>query len=266
MHPSSIDQMAAFRRDYLEARRDEPLAILDLGACDINGSYRALFAEPRWRYQGADLVAGENVDLVLPNAYEWRELKSASRDVVISGQTLEHTEFFWETMLEIARVLKPGGLCCVIVPSAGPEHRFPTDCWRFYPDGLRAMARYAGLETLEARTQWNELPQYDAVSNVWHDSVLIARKPREDFRQRWRRGFHRWLKQRLPLADLAPETIVQIYFSTDGTLREQDSLFSRVGHDRWETISIALPAAARPTPLRIDFMGPSPRSISRGFA
>ncbi|HZE56246.1 MAG TPA: hypothetical protein VE031_00180 [Chthoniobacterales bacterium] len=46
-----------------------------------------------------------------------------------------------------------------------------------YPDGLRALARYAGLEVLAAETQWEDLPQYDNESNKWLDSVLIARKP-----------------------------------------------------------------------------------------
>lgn len=176
MHPSSLDKMAAFRRQHLEARRSEPLVIVDLGSHDINGSYRPLFAEPAWNYKGVDLATGENVDLVLKNPYDWREIATATVDVVISGQAFEHMEFFWETMREIARVLKPAGLCCIIAPSSGPEHRFPIDCWRFYPDGLRAMARYAGLEVLEVHTQWEDLEQYDLESNKWHDSVLVARK------------------------------------------------------------------------------------------
>src|SRR6267143_4340343 len=176
MHQHSFDSMAQFRGEHLDARRNEPLVIVDIGSADLNGSYRELFALPPWRYIGVDLVAGENVDVVLRDPYRWRELDSASIDVVVCGQTFEHTEFFWETMLEIARILKPRGLCCIIAPSSGPEHRFPVDCWRFLPDGLRALARYAGLEVLEASTQWEDLPEYDNESNKWHDSVLIARK------------------------------------------------------------------------------------------
>jgi SAM-dependent methyltransferase len=170
--------MTAFRRDYLEARRDEPLVVLDLGSQDINGCYRPLFESPQWKYVGVDLASGPNVDVVLADPYEWREIEAESADVVIAGQTFEHTEYFWETARQIARTLKPNGLCCIIVPSSGPEHRFPVDCWRMYPDGLRAVARYAGLEVLVAETQWEDLPQYDNESNKWHDSTLIARKPR----------------------------------------------------------------------------------------
>lgn len=177
MHPSSYDKMTAFRRDYLEARRDDSLVILDLGSQDINGSYRPLFAQPPWRYIGVDVAEAKNVDVVLHDPYDWHELAPSSADVIVAGQTFEHTEYVWETMRQIARTLKPSGLCCIIVPSSGHEHRYPVDCWRIYPDGLRALAHYANLEILEAWTQWEDLPQYDNESNKWHDSVLIARKP-----------------------------------------------------------------------------------------
>ena len=192
MHPSSFDKMAVFRQRYLEPRRQDPLVILDLGSQDFNGSYRPLFDHPPWRYIGVDMTAGKNVDLVLREPYRWREIKTGSADVIVSGQTFEHTEFFWVTMREIARTLQPGGLCCLIAPSSGDEHRYPVDCWRVYPDGLRAVARYAGLETIEAWTQWEDLPQYDNESNKWHDSVLVARKPNEKLATRWRRRLGSW--------------------------------------------------------------------------
>jgi hypothetical protein len=159
---------------HLEGHRAESLVILDLGSQDINGSYRPLFALPPWQYLGVDLAAGNNVDLVLADPYDWRELAPASADVIVAGQTFEYTEFFWETMRQIARTLKVNDLCCIIVPSSGPEHRFPVDCWRMYPGGLRALARYAGIEVIEASTQWEDLPEYDNESNKWRDSVLIA--------------------------------------------------------------------------------------------
>jgi len=182
MHQSSFDKMTAFRRKYLSGRESEQLTILDLGSQEIitpgsSGTYRSLFSQTNWRYIGVDMAAGLNVDVVLRDPYDWKEIEPESADVVITGQTFEHTEFFWETARQIARTLKPGGLCCIIVPSSGPEHRFPVDCWRMYPDGLRAVARYAGLEVLAAETQWDDLPQYDNESNKWHDSTLIARKP-----------------------------------------------------------------------------------------
>ena len=255
MHPSSYDKMAEFRREYLTSRRDEELTIIDLGSCDYNGSYRAIFSHARWRYLGVDLTPGKNVDLVLRDPYYWRELKSESADVLISGQTFEHTEFFWETILEIARVLKPNGLCCLIAPAAGPEHRYPLDCWRIYADGFRALARYAGLEVLHARTQWGDLPGYDSESNKWHESILIARKPRESggarFRRRVRQTLQRWLQPLPPTV----EALVQVFYASEGIHREEDSVVAGIEQLGWTNVVVRLPAGARAAPLRIDFMG-----------
>ncbi|GEM_PF-459356 len=176
MHLSSLDNMREFVAQYLEKRRDDQLTIVDLGSQNIGGSYRQFFDCPGWSYIGVDVAAGPNVDLVLDDPYNWGELKSDSVDVLVSGQVFEHIEYFWLTMAEIRRVLKPGGLCCIIAPSGGREHRYPVDCWRFYPDGLRAMARYVDMEVISAVTNWNA-EGYADDSAVWADSVLVARKP-----------------------------------------------------------------------------------------
>ena len=89
MHQSSFDKMTAFRRDYLEARRAEPLVIVDLGSQDINGCYRPLFALPPWKYVGVDLAPGLNVDVVLSDPYDWREISPESVDVIVAGQTFD---------------------------------------------------------------------------------------------------------------------------------------------------------------------------------
>jgi SAM-dependent methyltransferase len=175
MHESSFRRMQAFRDAYLASRHTERLRILDIGSQDVNGSYRSLFAQGAWHYVGVDMATGHNVDIVLRNPYDWRELPSGSADVVVSGQAFEHIEFFWISALEIARVLRPGGICCLIVPSAGPEHRYPVDCWRFYPDGLRAMARFAGLDVLRVETDWEG--RGGEGGDLWHDSILVAQKP-----------------------------------------------------------------------------------------
>ncbi len=175
MHLSSMINMEKFRDRYLADRRADPLDILDLGSTDIHGCYRPLFENPSWKYTGVDLGPGPNVDIVLHDAYNWREIGSNSKDLLISGQVLEHVEYFWITLLEISRVLRPGGVACLIAPSGGPEHRYPVDCWRFYPDGMRAIAKFSRLECLEAFTNWDDFG--DPASDPWHDSVVVLRKP-----------------------------------------------------------------------------------------
>jgi SAM-dependent methyltransferase len=140
------------------------------------------------------MAAGKNVDIVLHLPYVWTELSSNSADVIVSGQAFEHIQFFWITMLEMARVLKPNGLCCILAPSSGPEHRYPMDCWRFYPDGMISLAQFAQMEVIEAVTQWND-PGY-ADSDPWHDSMLICRKPNNDIWYSMKSRFTRWLQHR----------------------------------------------------------------------
>jgi len=183
MHKSSLDKMNKFREDYLDEHLHRKLKILDIGSCDVNGSYKHIFEDvDNWIYVGADITVGNNVDVVLADLYDWKEIKSNTYDVVITGQTFEHIEFFWITVLEIWRILKPGGYCCIIAPSAGHEHKFPVDCWRFYPDGFRALCKYSGLVELKIYTQWDSM-NYDDGSDVWRDSVLICKKPHLPFIQ-----------------------------------------------------------------------------------
>ncbi len=184
-------RMAAFRQRYLARHEGKPLTILDVGSGDVNGSYRQIFDAPNWQYTGLDMAPGKNVDVVPRDPYYWREVPAKSADVVISGQAFEHAEFFWETMREIMRALRPAGLCCILAPSAAPEHRHPVDCWRFYPDGFLAMARYGGLEVLEVSTDW------DAEDRWFADTILIGRKPRESPSVSLRRAVARWLAQRV---------------------------------------------------------------------
>ncbi len=168
MHLSSYQHMTALVARYLKS--DQNIKVIDIGSYDVNGSYRTLFNRPAWSYVGIDLSEGPGVDVVLKTPYTF-PLPTASVDLVVSGQAFEHVEYFWETWLEMLRVLRPGGKIFLIAPSRGPEHRYPQDCWRFYPDGYRALARYGGCELVEVSTDWE--PHEDPGSSHWGDTVGV---------------------------------------------------------------------------------------------
>lgn len=163
MHPSSLENMEKCRRRFFLpsplARRPR-VRVLELGGADLNGSFRGLFSGPRFDYRTADISPGPGVDLVLADPYQI-PLPSGSLDLVLSGQMLEHSEFFWRAFQEMVRLLSPEGFLFLIAPSAGPIHRFPVDCYRFYPDAYHALARYAGchLQALwhDERGPWRDL-------------------------------------------------------------------------------------------------------------
>lgn len=67
------------------------------------------------------------------------DAEAESYDVVFSGQVLEHVPAPWRWFPETVRVLKPGGRVVVIAPAEFGYHAHPIDCWRVWPDGLRAL-------------------------------------------------------------------------------------------------------------------------------
>ena len=67
---------------------------------------------------------------------------SESVDVAVSSSCFEHSEFFWLLFNESLRILKPAGLLYINAPANGWYHRFPVDCWRFYPDSGVALQNW----------------------------------------------------------------------------------------------------------------------------
>ena len=161
LHASSLENMARCHARYLadDGRRDQRV-VVDIGGADVNGGYRPLFDAARFRHVAVDIEAGPGVDIVLDDPYRL-PFEDGSVDIVLSGQMLEHCEFFWLAFAEMMRVLKPDGYLFLIAPSAGPIHRYPVDCYRFYPDAYRALARHAGCHLLECwldeRGPWRDL-------------------------------------------------------------------------------------------------------------
>ena len=163
MHPSSLENMQWCYRRYAAPRilhAIAPLTVLDVGGANYNGNYSDIFNGPKVRYLGMDLTAGPGVNIVLQDPYSF-PVEGDSIDFVISGQMLEHCEFFWMAFAEMVRVVKPSGYIFLIAPSAGPIHPYPVDCYRYYPDAYRALAKFAGCHLIDLRHDergpWNDL-------------------------------------------------------------------------------------------------------------
>lgn len=180
--------MALCVERYMEKGRR--YRVFDLGSRISPGqdaTHRGLLREYDCEYTGIDIRPGRNVDVVMKRPYSV-PVKSNSADVVFAGQVFEHVPFFWASMLELARVMKPHGHLFLTVPSRGHVHSL-YDCWRYYPDGLRAMAAFSGLELREAHTDFpptvesdrprprHDFASIDAANYYWGDTVGVFRKP-----------------------------------------------------------------------------------------
>ena len=93
--------------------------VLDVGSLDINGNNQFLF--DRCAYIGVDLMPGRNVDIA-SLAHELK-LPDSTFDVIISTECFEHDPSYQDTILNIVRMLKPGGLFVFSCATTGrPEH------------------------------------------------------------------------------------------------------------------------------------------------
>jgi SAM-dependent methyltransferase len=80
--------------------------VLEVGSWSQFGSVRDLFTA--CDYVGTDVAAGQGVDLAVPG--QELAFPTGTFDVVISCECFEHNPFWLETFVNMARMLKPGGL------------------------------------------------------------------------------------------------------------------------------------------------------------
>lgn len=175
MHEGTAALFRVFADGYMTDRRGTATQILHLGDEGL-GIIRDIFSDPDWTLTTAGQFAGGDLSVQLGQSYEWSEIKANQFDVVTSSQALEHFDFPWVTMLEITRVLRPGGLACIVASSDRREHLPPIDCWRFNADGLVALVEWADLENLELAVQKAGDASGQHV-DARSDTMVVARHP-----------------------------------------------------------------------------------------
>ena len=173
MHPTAQINCKQFFDCYAESiYSTTPVRVVEIGSQDVNGNLRGC-SPSAYEYVGVDFVAGKGVDVILDDPYHL-PMADSSADIVLSSSCFEHSEMFWLLFLEILRVLKPGGLFYLNVPSNGEFHRWPVDCWRFYPDSGKALITWAkrnGMNPvlLESYTSTQ-------IGDQWNDFVAVFLK------------------------------------------------------------------------------------------
>jgi len=166
MHQSSYDIVSNFAKDYV----GDNDVVLEIGSCDINGSHKHLFTN--CKYIGMDIEDGPNVDIVVKDPYHWNEIETSSIDIVICASVIEHAKYPWLTFREIQRVLKCNGCFCIVAPAVWEEHKYPVDCYRFYPDGMRALCEWACLEC--EYTEVTKAYHTTDIPDSWEDCYCIG--------------------------------------------------------------------------------------------
>lgn len=170
MHTTALNNCKVFFDTYAGAFStvNKP-KIVEIGSQDVNGSMRSV-APSNFDYVGVDFVAGKGVDVILDDPYTL-PFESESADIILSSSCFEHSEMFWLVFLEVMRVLKPKGLFYLNVPSNGIFHRYPVDCWRFYPDSGRALVSWAKRNSINAGLLESYISSQSG--EIWNDFVAV---------------------------------------------------------------------------------------------
>lgn len=171
MHPTAMNNCKYFFDLYADTYKSSSnIKVVEIGSQDVNGTLRQVCPK-EFDYIGVDFQKAKGVDIVLEDPYSL-PFENESIDIVLSSSCFEHSEMFWLVFLEILRVLKPKGLFYLNAPSSGNFHRYPVDCWRFYPDSGKALIAWAKRNGINAEL----LESYTQKGGHWQDFVSVFLK------------------------------------------------------------------------------------------
>lgn len=112
-HPEQAEFFSGVREHYPAAF--DAARVLEVGSLDINGSVRDLFSN--CDYTGVDLQLGPGVDLAVQG--QLVGFPSGHFDTTISAECLEHNPYWRETVANMMRMTRPGGLVLISCATTG---------------------------------------------------------------------------------------------------------------------------------------------------
>ncbi|MDJ0703817.1 MAG: class I SAM-dependent methyltransferase [Leptolyngbyaceae cyanobacterium MO_188.B28] len=171
---------------YKEEIQDK--RVIDVGACDFNGSIRPLIES--WEpsdYIGVDIINGHCVDVVCNVDDLVKKFGKESFDVVVSIEMLEHSRFWKHSISNIKQICKPNGCIVLTTRSYGyPCHGYPNDFWRFGLEDMKNIFSDSDVLAIEKDYQApgifvkvrkpeifqeNDLSEYEIYSMVTNESI-----------------------------------------------------------------------------------------------
>jgi SAM-dependent methyltransferase len=167
MHLNSELLFAKYAKPYFRSG----MSVLEIGPNTLPSKYHSVIRnrEIKWDTLGLDTSRFKHLTFRSTEEYNY-PLADNSYDIVLSGQVLEHVKKIWIWMKELARICKKGGYVITINPVSWEYHEVPVDCWRVYPEGMRALYDDAGLKVL--------LSKFEGLEDVDHsiDTITIGEK------------------------------------------------------------------------------------------
>jgi len=179
-------------KNYLyEIGNKSGMRILELGSREVTGESDARSQFAQADYIGFDFLPGKNVDVVgdvhqLSSYFKGEE----KFDLVYSSACFEHFAMPWLVAIEIAKVLKIGGLVFIETHFSFSSHERPCNFFQFSDLGLKVLFPKAlGFECIEAGMSnpmigrfsalADEYLRYQSVNGLYCHSEYLGRKVKE---------------------------------------------------------------------------------------
>jgi hypothetical protein len=177
--------MGSFNQLLFVKRHASELAgpFLEVGSKDYGNTQdlRSVF-RGQGEYVGADIEAGQGVDLVLDFTRPFAEVDSqlAGRRLgtIFCLSVMEHCLQPFVMADNLTQLLQPGGKLCIAVPFVYQFHDYPSDYWRF---------THEGVKVLFPRLQFDMLKCTAATSRTGDFKPLDKKLGRINFGTKWHR-------------------------------------------------------------------------------
>lgn len=154
---NNLNLLKHFKSNYLDVNNNLKLINIDFTDSDS----LQIFEESNWTIETLDI--SNNSSIVVEDKYIWSELASNSYDVVISIN-LNKMKFFWLTLAQIERILKPNGYVCIIT-----SNELDDNYYSFSKKALCSLISYVNLNLLEIFSEKSVncvIASKDSISNA----------------------------------------------------------------------------------------------------
>ena len=141
MHLNSILLFEKYAKNFFK----DGIKVLEIGPNNFPTPYQKIIGTSSIRWDTIDISANDELTYRAISEYEF-PIEDNYYDIVLSGQVIEHVRKIWVWIKELSRICKKGGLVITINPVSHPYHKIPYDCWRIYPEGMKALYEEAGLK------------------------------------------------------------------------------------------------------------------------
>lgn len=137
--------MGDINQSHFIRRHRERLAgpVLEIGSRDYGNTEQLRPFFQGEDYLGVDMLEGKGVDKVVDFTRPFDEVDAAVGGqrfgTIICLSVLEHCDQPFLMAQNMARLLAPGGCVVVSVPFVFKFHGYPSDYWRFTPEGVKKL-------------------------------------------------------------------------------------------------------------------------------